>query len=374
MPFVASDPRDNGIVLCIDDTPQSLVAIAECLRPTCRVLVANSARRGIEIALGETRPDLILLDVVMPEIDGYQCLTLLRQNPRTADIPVILVTAMDGVDQEERGLELGAVDYITKPVRPRIVRARVQTQLELKRVRDTLRDRNFSLEAEVARRMEENQLIQEVSIHALARLAETRDPETGNHINRTRAYVHLLAMRLRDNPAYAPGLTDRYIGLLTKSAPLHDIGKVGIPDHILLKPGKLTQEEWEIMRSHAQLGAEAIEMAERDSAHVVEFLVLAKEISRHHHEQWGGDGYPDGLQGEAIPLSARLMAVADVFDALISRRVYKDPMPFADARAAIADGRGRRFDPAIVDVFIENFDDFVAIAHRYADESEMAQG
>ena len=357
-------------ILIVDDKPENLTALAGLLKPAYRVRAAVSGARALQIAATEPKPDLILLDVMMPEMDGYTVLTRLREEPRTRDIPVIFLTAMDTTEDEQLGFDLGAVDYITKPLRPLIVLARVRAHLELKQARDWLKDQNTFLEAEVMRRMGDNLLIQEVSIHALARLAETRDPETGNHLRRTQEYVRTLARQLRPHPRFAALLSDRNIDLLARSAPLHDIGKVGIPDHILLKPGKLTPEEWEIMKTHARLGSEAIEQAERDAEKPVEFLILAKEITRWHHEKWDGSGYPDGLAGEAIPISARLMALADVFDALICRRVYKPPMPFEQARDIIASERDRHFDPDVADAFLVVFDDFQAIAERYGDSDE----
>ncbi|HTZ00210.1 MAG TPA: HD domain-containing phosphohydrolase, partial [Rhodocyclaceae bacterium] len=285
-----------------------------------------------------------------------------RADPATRDIPVIFVTGLDSTEAEMHGLEAGAVDYITKPIVPPLVLARVHTQLELKQARDWLRDQNAFLEAEVARRMAENELIQQVGIRALAHLAETRDPETGNHILRTQAYVQRLATDLQASPRFAPILSDRYIQLLTRSAPLHDIGKVGIPDAILRKPGPLSADEWRIMKTHARLGSEAIDLAERDAAEPVEFLDLAKEIAHWHHEKWDGSGYPDGLAGDAIPVSARIMALADVFDALISPRVYKAPMSFAEAREIIAAGRGQHFDPEMAGAFLADFAAFCEIA------------
>ena len=250
----------------------------------------------------------------------------------------------------------------------------MRTQLEAKQARDGLQNQNAALEAEVARRMAENDLIQQVSIRALAHLAEIRDPETGNHILRTQGYVRLLASALADHPRFADTLTPGYIDLLSRSAPLYDIGKVGIPDHILLKPGKLTPEEWQIMRTHAKLGSDAIEEAEQDMEQPLAFLTLAKEIAHWHHEKWDGSGYPDGLQGDAIPLSARLMALADVFDALICARVYKPAMSYDEARALILSGSGHHFDPDVVTAFDRHFDAFVTIAERYQDGSEAVDG
>lgn len=356
-------------ILIVDDSPENLAVLNGLLQPGFRVLAATSGERALRVAEGDPRPDLILLDVMMPGIDGYQVFEKLRAAPATSDIPVIFVTALEGKEAELRGLELGAVDYITKPIVPPVVLARIHNQLELKRVRDWLKDQNAFLEAEVARRMSENDLTQRVSIRALAHLAETRDPETGNHILRTQAYVKRLADGLRAHPRFSAALSERYIDLLTRSAPLHDIGKVGIPDHILLKPGKLTPQEWEVMKTHAKIGSDAIERAEQDIEVPLDFLSAAKEIARWHHEKWDGSGYPDGLAGEAIPVSARLMALADVFDALISARVYKPALPFPEARDIIAEGRGKHFDPAVCDAFLEGFADFTAIAERYRDAS-----
>jgi len=354
-------------VLIVDDIPENLSVLGELLQPLYRVRAANSGRRALQIAHTPPIPDIILLDVMMPDMDGYAVLAELRQDPLTRHIPVIFVTAMDGTDDEEHGLERGAVDYIAKPIRPAIVLARVRTQLELKHARDILSDQNSYLESEVARRMAENRVIQEVSIHALARLAETRDPETGNHLRRTQEYVRTLARALQDHPRFRDYLDNRTIDALAQSAPLHDIGKVGIPDHILRKPGKLTPEEWEIMKTHAELGAHAIAQAEADAANPVDFLRIAKEIARHHHEKWDGSGYPSQLAGDAIPISARLMALADVFDALICARVYKPAFSIDDAYRIIIEGSGKHFDPDIVTAFEQEFETFQQIAATYGE-------
>ncbi|NTV93828.1 MAG: two-component system response regulator [Thiobacillus sp.] len=365
---VRTGQADKATLLVVDDIPDNLAVMTEILTPAYRVLVANTGPLALRLAQSEPAPDLILLDVMMPDMDGYAVLEQLRRDHRTADLPVIFVTAMNAMADEQRGFDLGAVDYITKPVRPPIVLARVRAQLELKEARDWLKNKNEVLEAEVAARLKEILLIQDVSIHALARLAETRDPETGNHIRRTQSYVRTLARHLSRHPRFSTLLDSNHIDQLAKSAPLHDIGKVGIPDHILLKPDKLTPEEWEIMKTHARLGSEAIEQAEHDAVKPVEFLAIAKQIAHWHHEKWDGSGYPDGLVGDAIPLPARLMALADVFDALITRRVYKPPMPHAQAREIIVGERGRHFDPDVVDAFIAVYDQFVAIAVRYSED------
>ncbi|WOB06013.1 two-component system response regulator [Piscinibacter gummiphilus] len=357
-------------ILIVDDSPENLTVLGELLKNDYRVLAATDGLRALQLAARQPGPDLILLDVMMPEMNGYQVLAALQATPETRDIPVIFTTAMCATEAEEQGLHLGAADYITKPLRPAIVLARVQTHLALKRARDALKRDKAGLEKEVLRQMQENRLIQDVAMRALARLAETRDNETGNHILRTQEYVQLLAQRARLLPQFCDELSERSVALIAKSAPLHDIGKVGIPDRILLKPGKLTADEWEVMKTHAALGADAIGRAVADLQQPPGFLMYATQIARHHHERWDGTGYPDRLAGNAIPLAARLMAIADVFDALISRRSYKAPMPPAVARETMAAGRGRQFDPVLLDIFLEAFDEFCEIARRRPDDAD----
>ena len=377
-------PGPSATVLLVDDAKENLTTIGQILRPFYHVRVANSGLRALQAVRTEPRPDLILLDVMMPMIDGYQVLQSLRAQTDLHDIPVIFVTALDADDDEEHGLSLGAVDYVTKPVKPALLLARVHAQIELKHARDRLANQNAFLDAEVRRRMSENELIKDLSLFALATLAEKRDNETGNHLRRTQAYVEVLMEHLLTHPRFARALADpNQRQRIAKAAPLHDIGKVGIPDAILLKPGKLTPEEFEIMKTHARIGADAIaeaishakEMesqssAKADNALSLEFLETAQEIAGGHHEKWNGSGYPRGLAGDDIPLSARLMALADVFDALISRRHYKNAFPIDRALQIIGEGRGVHFDPDVVDAFMAQVDRFTAIAYRYVDADE----
>ncbi|CAK0769440.1 putative cyclic di-GMP phosphodiesterase VC_1348 [Gammaproteobacteria bacterium] len=358
----------HEIILIVDDNQDNLMVLAELLWPHYQLRVANSALQALEEAATEPHPDLILLDMMTPGIDGYATLVQFREDLNTCTIPVILITTQD---DEERGLELGAVDYFTKPIRPRIVLSRIYTHLALKHASEQLKDQNNFLDAELARRMAENQIIQDVSIQALAHLAESWAPETDNHLLRTQAYVQTLARQLQKHPRFFTTLSDNAVILLTKAAPLHDIGKLAIPDHILLKQEKLTMEEWEIIKTHAQWGADALESAERSAEKPIEFLIVAKEIAHWHHEKWDGSGYPDGLVGDAIPVSARLMALADVFDALISQRVYKPALPLDQARDIIVERRGTHFDPEVVDAFLATFDEFVVITKRYQEELDV---
>jgi len=352
-------------ILIVEDDPDSVTVIAELLAPFYNVRVANSGPRALELVQQTPQPDLILLDIMMPEMDGFAVTSHLKAEPRTKNIPIIFLTAMDSISDETKGLALGAVDYITKPIRPAIVLARVEAQLELKRARDLLRDQNTHLEAEISRRMAENEMIQDVTIRTLARLAEMRDSDTGQHILRTSLYVKNLALLLQKNSIYSHLLSDRDIVLLSKSAPLLDIGKVGIPDRILMKPDRLTDEEWVIMKTHSLIGAQSIEAAEKDINTQIDFLTYAKEIAHWHHEKWDGSGYPDSLSGQEIPLSARLMALADVFDALMFKRVYKAAFNSDAVRDIIIEGRGQHFDPVITDIFLENYALFVDIATKH---------
>jgi putative two-component system response regulator len=360
-------------ILVVDDTADNLALMSTLLKHAYTVKIANTGAKALRIAQSETPPDLVLLDIMMPEMDGYEVLKTLREDPRTQDIPVIFLTAKSEIEDERRGLELGAVDYITKPVSAPILLARVKTHLTLMASSDFLRDKAAFLESEVEKRSAEVSAIQDVTILVMASLAETRDPETGNHIRRTQHYVEVLAQALRTHPRFRSYLNDRIIQLLFKSAPLHDIGKVGIPDRILLKTGKLEPEEFEIMKTHTTLGYEAITHAEKALGTDVAFLTMAKQIALSHQEKWDGSGYPQGLSGDAIPIAARLMAVADVYDALVTRRPYKKPLTHEEAVAIIERGRGSHFDPDIVDAFMVTKDEFAAIAARFEDgESDVS--
>jgi putative two-component system response regulator len=358
---------ERRTVLVVDDTPENLSVMSGLLRDTYKVKIAPNGERALAIAMADEKPDLILLDIMMPGMDGYEVLRRLQADPATRDVPVIFLTSMSETEDEKFGLDLGAVDYITKPANPAIVLARVRNQLQLKAVRDFLNDQNVYLEREVEKRTREVVAVQDVTIRALASLAETRDNETGNHIRRTQNYVKALSIKLKHHPRFSAELGDAAIESLYKSAPLHDIGKVGIPDRILLKPGRLDDAEFEIMKTHATLGYEALVQAEKGMAFESDFLRYAKEIAYGHQEKWDGSGYPQGLRGDAIPLSARLMAVADVYDALISRRVYKKALTHERAIEIIAEGRGKHFDPEIVDAFLSITDEFRDIALRHAD-------
>jgi putative two-component system response regulator len=371
-------------ILAIDDRPDNLFVLDNLLRGRYVLHVATSGHQALDYLSESGGADLILLDVMMPGLDGFEVCRRLKSSPRYCEIPVIFLTGLDSQADEEYGLSLGAVDFIHKPFSPAVVLARVRNHLQLSVATRALRAYSEDLERLVAERTREvvrqtqelarrdHQLIaaQSATITALCTLAEMRDNETGNHIHRTRNYVRLLAERLRDHPRFREELNDDTIQLLYISAPLHDIGKVGIPDAILLKPGRLTPAEWEIMKRHAEYGRDAIAQAETRFGETGLFMRYAREIAYGHHERWNGTGYPQGLADDAIPISARLMAVADVYDALISKRVYKPAFPHAQAVEMIASERGQYFDPDIVDAMLAVADEFHCIAQQFRDDEQ----
>lgn len=365
-------------ILIVDDTPDNIMLLSRLLKDKYHTKVATNGSTALQVAGATPDLDLILLDVMMPGMDGYETCRQLKANPATADIPVIFLTAKNQIEDEAMGLSVGAVDYLGKPISPPILFARVSTHLTLRAARRQLEEHNQNLERMVQQRTAQLLLVQEALILAMGAMAETRDGQGpddsgANHIRRTQHYMRALATRLRSHPRFAASLSDENIELMTKSAPLHDIGKVAIPDHILQKQGKLDPEEFEVMKLHAAYGRDTIMLAEKHLGGTNSFLMFAREIAHSHQEKWDGSGYPESLRGEAIPVSARLMAVADVYDALISRRVYKPPFTHAQSLEIMAQGRGTHFDPDVLDAFFALEAEFRRIAQEYADEDELAQ-
>lgn len=356
-------------VLAVDDIALNLELVRLLLESTYDVILAQDGASALRLAGLSPLPDLILLDVMMPDINGYTVCARLKANARTADIPVIFLTANTQPESEARGFHEGAVDYISKPIHAETLLARVATHIQLKQASALLKDQNKLLEHLVAKRTAEVEAMQDATILAMASLAETRDNETGNHIRRTQHYMALLARQLQNHPRFYTELNNENIALLFKSAPLHDIGKVGIPDRILLKPGKLDTDEFETMKLHTVYGRDTLLALERHLGTSSAFLRYAREIAYAHHEKFDGSGYPEGLAGDAIPIAARLMAVADVYDALISKRVYKAALDHDTAIGIICQGRGTHFDSDIVDALLAIQGDFAAIAQKFHDEA-----
>ncbi len=357
----------NASILVVDDTPANLSLLNQLLRTHYRVRLANSGARGLELAVSAP-PDLILLDIMMPDMDGYEVFRRLKAAPETAGIPIIFLTAKVGAEDEEYGLALGAVDFIHKPIAPSVVLARVRIHLQIKTWQTFLEDKSAWLQGEVERRVNEVLHLQEASIRVMVSLAEFRDECTGNHIRRTQDYVRLLAEYLSTQDRDRETLNPEKIDQIAKAAPLHDIGKIAIPDHILLKAGKHTPEEFEIMKTHSVKGESMLLRSQRELGDENQMLLYAAQIARGHHERWDGNGYPDQLSGEAIPLPARLMAVADVYDALRSRRPYKPAFNHSEAVGILIEGRGKHFDPLLIDAFIALEGSFSEIAIKLADE------
>ncbi|MCH1931812.1 two-component system response regulator [Shewanella sp. A25] len=333
-------------VLIVDDRSENIDILRAVLQPQYRVQAAINGQSALKIAAKIPSPDLILLDVMMPEMDGFEVINALKQNPKTANIPVIFVTASGDIADEQRGFELGAIDYIPKPISPPIVLARVRTHL-------ALYDQNRELEEKVRERTQNLTETRLEIIKRLGRAAEFRDNETGMHVIRMSHYSSILAQAL--------GMPKEWCQRLEEAAPMHDIGKIGIPDRILLKPGKLDSEEWEMMKRHTIYGAEIL------GNHSSELLEMAKLIAVSHHEKWDGSGYPYGLKGQDIPLEARIVALADVFDALTTERPYKEAWTVEQALDYITEQSGKHFDPDLVVLFKRTVPQILQVKSKFAE-------
>ena len=338
------DAPPKPMVLAVDDTPENLDLIRAVLANDYRIRVARDGATALRLAL-QNPPDLILLDIMMPEMDGYEVCQRLKADPRLADIPVVFVTGMDEIADESRGFDVGAVDYITKPISPPVLARRVRTHL-------ALYDQNRELEYLVHQRTRELYQTRLQIIRRLGRAAEFKDRETGNHIVRMSHYTRLIGL--------AANMNEYQVDLLFNAAPMHDIGKIGIPDRILLKPGRLDADEWPIMRSHPEIGAEII------GEHSNDLLRYAWLIALTHHEKWDGSGYPHGRKGADIPLIGRITAIADVFDALTCARPYKPARAVADAARVIERGGGSHFDPDLLPAFKRALPEIERIRNLYA--------
>jgi putative two-component system response regulator len=344
-PFSNKDVKQS--ILIVDDEPMNIDVLSGVLRSEYKVRAALNGKRALAIAMANPMPDMIMLDIMMPDIDGYEVCRQIKANPVTKNIPVIFVTAKNQDEDEKKGLELGAVDYITKPINPALVLARVHTHL-------ALYDQNRELERMVRERTDELHHTRLEIILRLGRAAEYKDNETGMHVMRMSHYSQVLAL--------AAGLNEEDAELLLDASPMHDIGKIGIPDNILRKPGKLDENEWDTMQQHPEIGGEII------GTHKSKLLDMARDIALTHHEKFNGKGYPKGLKGEEIPFVSRIVSIADVFDALTTERPYKKAWSVEDALKLIQDEAGKSFDPQLVELFIGVMPEILALKEKYAEK------
>lgn len=356
-------------VMIVDDMPANLMVLENMLRTKgCRVLAFPNGKMALAAA-AKNPPDLILLDINMPGMDGFEVCRRLKADHALKDIPVLFISGLTETEDKVKAFSAGGVDYVTKPLQCEEVLARVDTHLRLRTFQAELQKHNLHLEHLVKEKSRELYDSQMAAILAVSKLAETRDDETGHRIERTRTFCKLVAEKLRDDPRYASGINDAYVENIYHAAPLHDIGKVGILDAILLKPGKLTPEEFEIMKTHTVIGAKTLQAA-RDKYPKNAFLNMGIGLARAHHEKWDGTGYPDGLAGEDIPLCGQIMALADVYDALRSKRPYKPSFSHEKSCGIILEGAGKHFDPAVISVFKAVERDFADIRERMSDGAD----
>lgn len=369
-PGMAGQPAS---VLVVDDSEMNRDLLLRRLdKMGLRITEASNGEEALA-AMEKESFDLVLLDIMMPVMDGYETLERMQKKIDLKRIPVIMITALDDVDSAVRCIDLGAVDYITKPFNPTLLQSRVTASLERKRLSDmeqirrqTVELNNEYLSDQVRQKVQEISRTQLAAIFAMSKLAESRDPETGEHLERMREYCKVLSEHLMRTPKYSTVITNEFVDSVYAASPLHDIGKVGIDDSVLLKPGKLTDEEWVQMKLHPVIGAETLREVDRQHPGNA-FILTGIEIAESHHEKWDGSGYPHGLSGEVIPLSARILALGDVYDALTSKRCYKDAFSHEKSVSIILDGKGNHFDPDVVDAFQETESEFMRIRKEFVD-------
>ena len=352
-------------ILVVDDSAIDRMIISNMLLDF-DVLEASNGIEALSLIDEDPDIDLVILDLFMPEMNGFELLVRLNSDDKYSRVRVIVLTNADEIENEIKGLKMGAVDYIRKPVNMESLRARIDIHAKLKEAQKVVEKHNHHLDQLVAERTKEAEAATDITIRALVGLLETRDIESFRHTTRTQMIMNTLCESLRSNDKYKDILTDGYIFELIRTTPLHDIGKVGIPDNILLKPGKLTPEEFEIMKKHVNFGTEALKKEQHCKEEDLPYFVkIALEIIGAHHEKYDGSGYPLGISGEDIPLPGRLMAIIDVYDALMTKRVYKEAWPFPKVVECIREERGRHFDPDIVDAFMERLEEIHGISVKY---------
>lgn len=349
---------EGSMILVVDDMPENHDVMRRLLTVSGFEVVSALTGEEALACVAERPPDVILLDLVMPGMGGIEVCQRLKHDDATRHIPVIIITGLTDREANIRAVEAGADDFLPKPFDAVLLQARIRTSISAKRMHDRLisyqrelENSNLTLEQRVHERTRQVELTQHVTVFSLAKLAESRDPETGDHIDRMRNYVREVARAIVQLPQYETLGSEGFVEQIYHSSPLHDVGKVGIPDRILLKPGKLTPEEFEIMKKHSTIGGDTLRAADVEAG-ASGFLSMACEIAYYHHEKWDGSGYPEGRGGLEIPLSARIVAIADVYDALTTRRPYKEPFSHEKSVGIISEGKGKHFDPDVVDAFL----------------------
>lgn len=373
---ISVEPESAGTLLIVDDVATNRELLVRRLHPM-GLHTACAADGAEALEMLRRRPfDLVLLDIMMPVMDGFEVLTRMKNDAATRHIPVIMITAMNDVEAAARCIELGAEDYLAKPFNPVLLKARVDACLERKRLHDQelryrmeIEQHNDQLEDRVRKQVRELSEAQLAAIFAMSKLAESRDPETGEHLERMREYCKVLSERMGRIPKYRRIIDRTFVDNIYAASPLHDIGKVGVDDSVLLKPGALDEEEWRQMRKHPLIGAETLRQVDRQHPGNA-FIRTGIDIAEYHHEKWDGSGYPYGAKEEAIPLVARILALGDVYDALTSRRCYKTAFDHDKSQKIIVDGAGRHFDPDVVAAFLEIEDEFRRIRLAYQDPDE----
>jgi putative two-component system response regulator len=371
--------KDKATILVADDNDINRDVLHSLITALGHVpLLAENGLSAIT-QMEKQPPDLVLLDIIMPEMDGYKVLNHMKSDSSLRNIPVIMISAVYEVESIVQCIEKGADDYLFKPFDPMLLKARISACLEKKRLRDQkddylkqIGDYNLKLEERVRKQVQQITIAQQATIFALAKLAASRNLETGEHLQRICEYSKVICEKLRLLPKYTSVIDEDFIRNIYAASPLHDIGKVGIPDKILLKVDKLTKEEFTIMKTHTIIGGKTLREVDQQNPGN-DFVHLGIEIAESHHEWWDGNGYPHGLAGDNIPLAGRIIALGDVYDAHISKRVYKDAFSHSESREIILSGSGKNFDPDIVDTFISSENEFIAISKRYVDtEKETA--
>ena len=365
-PMASEQAESKGKIMIVDDTVVNLELLQNLLqRRGYSIMAFPQGKLALKAAL-KSPPDMLLLDINMPEMDGFEVCSHFKSEPSLAKIPVLFISALEASRDKVRAFAAGGVDYVTKPFQIEELNARVDTHLKIVRMQRELERYNHELEAlvqEKVRDIEESHLS---TILAMVKLTEYRDVGTGMHIERTRTLCRMLAAKLAEHPEYDGLLSPEYSETIYNAAPLHDVGKVGVPDGILLKPGRLTEDEWEVMKTHSEIGAETLREVRKKYVSNA-FVNMGLEIARFHHEKWDGSGYPEGRKGEAIPLSARIMAVADVYDALRTRRPYKEPFSHEESFSILQKDSGSHFDPLLIEVFAQLEDEIKELYSRCAD-------